>query len=174
MIFYVTVGGMKGTTWVQIVKAVLLMTGSALIVVLVLAQFNFNLSDLLGSAATQNTARARRSCSPGLKYGVTHDSKIDFLSLGLALVLGTAGLPHILIRFYTDADLAGRAEVGAVGDRADRHLLPDVTLVLGFGAAALLTDEDGLDPAGNLAVTAAGECGRRRRRCRPVARSCWR
>ena len=52
MIFYVTVGGMKGTTWVQIVKAVLLMTGSALIVVLVLAKFNFNLSDLLGTAAS--------------------------------------------------------------------------------------------------------------------------
>ena len=54
MIFYVTVGGMKGTTWVQIVKAVLLMAGSALIVVLVLAQFNFNLSDLLGAAAEQH------------------------------------------------------------------------------------------------------------------------
>ena len=53
MIFYVTVGGMKGTTWVQIVKAVLLMAGSALIVVLVLAKFDFNLSDLLGTAADQ-------------------------------------------------------------------------------------------------------------------------
>ncbi len=64
MIFYVTVGGMKGTTWVQIVKAVLLMAGSALIVVLVLAKFDFNLSDLLGTAAT-TPARARRSSSPG-------------------------------------------------------------------------------------------------------------
>ena len=54
MIFYVTVGGMKGTTWVQIVKAVLLMAGSALIMVLVLAEFNFNLSDLLGAAAEQH------------------------------------------------------------------------------------------------------------------------
>ena len=54
MIFYVVVGGMKGTTWVQIVKAVLLMTGTALIVVLVLAEFNFNLSELLGAAAREH------------------------------------------------------------------------------------------------------------------------
>ena len=63
MIFYVVVGGMKGTTWVQIVKAVLLMTGTVLITVLVLAQFGFNLSDLLGAAAT-TPARATRSSSP--------------------------------------------------------------------------------------------------------------
>src|ERR1700754_2026347 len=100
MVFYVTVGGMKGTTWVQIVKAVLLMTGSALIVVLVLAKFDFNLSDLLGTAAS-NSGKGDGFLQPGLKYGVTETSKIDFLSLGLALVLGTAGLPHILIRFYT-------------------------------------------------------------------------
>ena len=60
MIFYVTVGGMKGTTWVQIVKAVLLMVGSALIVVLVLAKFDFNLSDLLGTAADNYKASATR------------------------------------------------------------------------------------------------------------------
>ena len=70
MIFYVTVGGMKGTTWVQIVKAVLLMAGSALIVVLVLAKFNFNLSDLLGAAA-DNTGKGEAFLQPGLKYGVS-------------------------------------------------------------------------------------------------------
>ncbi len=59
MIFYVTVGGMKGTTWVQIVKAVLLMAGTVLITVLVLAEFNFNLSDLLGAAA-DNTGKGAR------------------------------------------------------------------------------------------------------------------
>ena len=70
MIFYVTVGGMKGTTWVQIVKAVLLMAGSALIVVLVLAKFDFNLSDLLGTAADATAGKgARRFLEPGLKYG---------------------------------------------------------------------------------------------------------
>ena len=65
MIFYVTVGGMKGTTWVQIVKAVLLMTGSALIVVLVLAQFDFNVSDLLGAAA-DNSGKGQAFLEPGL------------------------------------------------------------------------------------------------------------
>ena len=64
MIFYVTVGGMKGTTWVQIVKAVLLMAGTVLITVLVLAEFDFNLSDLLGAAAEQHRQGRRRSSSP--------------------------------------------------------------------------------------------------------------
>ena len=100
MIFYVVVGGMKGTTWVQIVKAVLLMSGTVLITVLVLAKFNFNLSELLGTAA-DNSGQGSAFLEPGLKYGVNLTSKIDFVSLGLALVLGTAGLPHILIRFYT-------------------------------------------------------------------------
>src|SRR5215204_2087902 len=75
MIFYVTVGGMKGTTWVQIVKAVLLMAGSALIVVLVLAKFGFNLSDLLGTAAS-NSGKGQAFLEPGLKYGVSDTSKI--------------------------------------------------------------------------------------------------
>src|SRR5687768_17844504 len=100
MIIYVTLGGMKGTTWVQIVKAVLLMAGTLLITILVLAEFNFNLSELLGAAA-ENTGKGEAFLQPGLRYGVSTTSKIDFLSLGLALVLGTAGLPHILIRFYT-------------------------------------------------------------------------
>ena len=71
MIFYVVVGGMKGTTWVQIVKAVLLMAGTILITVLVLAKFNFNLSDLLGTAA-DNSGQGSAFLEPGLKYGV-HD-----------------------------------------------------------------------------------------------------
>ena len=100
MIFYVTVGGMKGTTWVQIVKAVLLMTGSALIVVLVLIKFDFNLSDLLGLGGRHSGA-GQAFLEPGLKYGTSTTSQIDFLCLGLALVLGTAGLPHILIRLDT-------------------------------------------------------------------------
>ncbi len=74
MVFYVTVGGMKGTTWVQIVKAVLLMAGSALIVVLVLAKFDFNLSDLLGTAAS-NSGKGQAFLEPGLKYGVSDDQQ---------------------------------------------------------------------------------------------------
>ena len=83
MVFYVTVGGMKGTTWVQIVKAVLLMGGSVLITVLVLAEFGFNLSELLGSAAEQHRQGRRRSSQPGLKYGVSTTSQ-DRLRLASA------------------------------------------------------------------------------------------
>jgi cation/acetate symporter len=136
MIFYVTVGGMKGTTWVQIVKAVLLMTGSAVIVVMVLAQFSFNLSELLGTAA-ENSGKGGAFLDPGLKYGGSTLSKIDFLSLGIALVLGTAGLPHILVRFYTTptARDARKSVLWAIGLIGTFYLF---TLVLGFGAAALL------------------------------------
>ena len=147
MIFYVTVGGMKGTTWVQIVKAVLLMAGSALIVFLVLLKFDFNLSDLLGAA--QSNSGKPGFLDPGLKYGLTTTSKIDFLSLGLALVLGTAGLPHILIRFYTvpTSRDARKSVLWAIGIIGTFYLF---TLVLGFGAAALLKPGS-LDAAGNLA-----------------------
>jgi cation/acetate symporter len=139
MIFYVTVGGMKGTTWVQIVKAVLLMAGSALIVVLVLANFGFNLSELLGTAST-NTGKGDAFLQPGLKYGVTTTSKIDFVSLGIALVLGTAGLPHILIRFYTTPTSrdARKSVLWAIGLIGAFYLM---TLVLGFGAAAMLDSD---------------------------------
>ena len=152
MVFYVTVGGMKGTTWVQIVKAVLLMVGSALIVVLVLGKFHFNLSDLLGTAAS-NTGKGQAFLEPGLKYGATTTSKIDFLSLGIALVLGTAGLPHILIRFYTvpTSRDARKSVLWAIGLIGVFYLF---TLVLGFGAAALLKGDEAEQVAtsgGNLA-----------------------
>ncbi len=152
MIFYVVVGGMKGTTWVQIVKAVLLMTGTILITVLVLAKFNFNLSDLLGTAA-DNSGQGSAFLEPGLKYGVNLTSKIDFVSLGLALVLGTAGLPHILIRFYTvpTARQARKSVLWAIGLIGSFYLM---TLVLGFGAAALVTGDEKTaiaDSGGNLA-----------------------
>lgn len=152
MIFYVTVGGMKGTTWVQIVKAVLLMGGTILITVLVLAKFDFNLSDLLGTAA-DNSGKGSAFLEPGLKYGVTTTSKIDFISLGLALVLGTAGLPHILIRFYTvpTARQARKSVLWAIGLIGSFYLM---TLVLGFGAAALVKGDEKTqiaDSGGNLA-----------------------
>ena len=165
MVFYVTVGGMKGTTWVQIVKAVLLIAGSAVIVVLVLAKFNFNLSDLLGTAAS-NTGKGQAFLEPGLKYGASTTSKIDFLSLGLALVLGTAGLPHILIRFYTvpTSRDARKSVLWAIGLIGVFYLF---TLVLGFGAAALLDKGDQERVAGSggnlasplLAETVGGGAG---------------
>jgi cation/acetate symporter len=136
MVIYVTLGGMKGTTWVQIVKAVLLMVGTLLITVLVLAKFNFNLSELLGAAA-EKSGKGAAFLQPGQLYGKDLIGKFDFLSLGLALVLGTAGLPHILIRFYTTptANAARKSVLWAIGLIGSFYLM---TLVLGFGAAALV------------------------------------
>ncbi len=136
MIIYVTIGGMRGTTWVQIVKAVLLMTGTLLITFLVLLKFDFNPSKLLGAAAA-NSGKGESFLEPGLLYGKDLVGQIDFLSLGLALVLGTAGLPHILIRFYTvpDSRSARRSVQWAIGLIGAFYLM---TLALGFGAAALL------------------------------------
>ncbi|GAA2530391.1 solute symporter family protein [Pilimelia columellifera] len=158
MIFYVTVGGMKGTTWVQIVKAVLLMAGAALMTVLVLAKYHFNVSELLGAAAAQS-GKGLAFLEPGLKYGATDAwSKLDLISLGLALVLGTAGLPHILIRFYTvpSARAARRSVIWAIGIIGAFYLM---TLVLGFGAAALVGGAaiKKSDPSGNTAATLLAE-----------------
>lgn len=136
MVIYVTLGGMKGTTWVQIVKAVLLIIGTLLITVLVLAKFHFNLSELLGAAA-EKSGKGAAFLQPGQLYGRDLVGKFDFLSLGLALVLGTAGLPHILIRFYTTptAHAARKSVLWAIGLIGGFYLM---TLVLGFGAAALV------------------------------------
>jgi cation/acetate symporter len=79
MVIYVTLGGMKGTTWVQIVKAVLLMVGTLLITILVLAQFNFNLSELLGAAA-EKSGKGAAFLQPGQLYGKDLIGKFDFLS----------------------------------------------------------------------------------------------
>ena len=152
MIFYVVFGGMKGTTWVQIVKAVLLMSGTVLITVLVLIEFGFNISDLLGTAA-EESGKGTAFLEPGLQYGATTTAKINFLSLGLALVLGTAGLPHILIRFYTvpTARDARKSVMWAIGLIGAFYLM---TLVLGFGAAAMVStaaDSEIVASGGNLA-----------------------
>ncbi|WP_214319781.1 solute symporter family protein [Nonomuraea sediminis] len=155
MVIYVVFGGMKGTTWVQIVKAVLLMGGAALITVLVLAKYNFNLSTLLGAA--QEASGKPGLLGPGLKYGTAAQGvmgKIDLISLGLALVLGTAGLPHILIRFYTvpTARDARKSVLWGIGIIGVFYLF---TLVIGFGAAALVkippTDTSGNTAAPQLA-----------------------
>ena len=138
MILYVLIGGMKGTTWVQIIKAVLLITGAAVMTVWVLALHGFNLSSLLDHAVA--TANNPAILEPGLKYGVSDASRLDFLSLGLALVLGTAALPHVLMRFYTvpTAKEARRSVVWAIWLIGIFYLF---TLVLGYGAAALIGPE---------------------------------
>ncbi|RPK87045.1 MULTISPECIES: cation acetate symporter [Streptomyces] len=155
MILYVTIGGMKGTTWVQMVKAVLLIAGTLLITFLILLKFNFNISDLLGTAAS-NSGKGAAFLEPGLKYGADGVSKLDFISLGVALVLGTAGLPHILIRFYTvpTAKAARKSVNWAIGIIGAFYLM---TIVLGFGAAAILKPGDIIasNKAGNTAAPLA-------------------
>ncbi|MFE5126263.1 cation acetate symporter [Streptomyces sp. NPDC056669] len=152
MMLYVTIGGMKGTTWVQMVKAVLLIAGTLLITFLVLLKFNFNISDLLGEAA-KNSGIGESFLEPGLKYGLNATTKLDFISLGIALVLGTAGLPHILIRFYTvpTAQAARKSVNWAIGIIGVFYLM---TIALGFGAAALL-DRDAIITSNKSGNTAA-------------------
>jgi cation/acetate symporter len=160
MIFYVTVGGMKGTTWVQIIKAVMLMTGTTLITILVMIKFGGSVSDLLGQAAAKS-GKGEAFLSPGLKYGVDSAGlagKLDLLSLGIALVLGTAGLPHILTRFYTvpDAKAARSSVLWAIGIIGSFYLM---TICLGFGAAALVGPAaiKKANPAGNTAAPQLAE-----------------
>ena len=137
MIVYVMVGGMKGTTWVQIVKAVLLVIGAGVMTLWVLAKYNVNLSNLLGAAVDNNATAGEKILAPGLQYGISGTTKLDFISLALALVLGTAGLPHVLARFYTvpTAKEARRSVVWAIWIIGVFYLF---TLVLGYGAAALV------------------------------------
>jgi len=132
MITYVLIGGMKGTTYVQIIKAVLLIAGAAVMTVWVLVLYGMNFSELLGEGAA-----AGASLEPGAKYGLNGTTKIDFISLALALILGTAGLPHILMRFYTvpTAKEARKSVVWAIGLIGLFYLF---TLTLGYGAAAIV------------------------------------
>ena len=138
MIFYVFIGGMKGTTWVQIIKATLLLIGVGVMSIWLLALFGFNFSAMLGEAV--EVAGNPALLEPGLQYGGDALSKFDFMSLGLALVLGTAGLPHVLMRFYTvpTAKEARKSVVWAIFLIGGFYLC---TLVLGFGAAALVGPE---------------------------------
>ena len=137
MIVYVLVGGMKGTTWVQIIKAVLLIIGAAVMTVWVLAHFGFSLSGLLDGAVAKGGDTGKALLEPGKQYGATSTSKLSFISLALALVLGTAGLPHVLMRFYTvpTAKEARRSVVWAIWLIGIFYLF---TLVLGYGAGALV------------------------------------
>ena len=153
MILYVLVGGMKGTTWVQIIKAVLLIVGAGFMTVLVLAKFGLNFSEILGGAQTAisgsatEAVAARDVLAPGAQYGGSLTSQINFVSLALALVLGTAGLPHVLMRFYTvpTAKEARRSVVWAIALIGAFYLF---TLVLGYGAAALVGPDRILTAAG--------------------------
>ncbi|WP_338703819.1 cation acetate symporter [Streptomyces sp. Q6] len=152
MVIYVSLGGMRATTWIQIVKAVLLMGGTIALTVLVLARFHGDFDELLRTAAARS-GHGSDFLVPGLKYGGSWTARFDFISLGLALVLGTAGLPHILSRFYTvpTARAARRSVIWSIGLIGSFYLM---TIVLGFGAAAIVGSDAvrGSNAAGNTAV----------------------
>jgi cation/acetate symporter len=137
MIAYVLIGGMKGTTWVQIIKAALLIIGALVMTLWVLGKYGFNFSSLLQGAVDKAGKTGEALLGPGKQYGATGTSKLDFFSLGIALVLGTAGLPHVLMRFYTvpTARDARRSVVWAIVLIGIFYLF---TLVLGYGAGALV------------------------------------
>ena len=151
MLMYVLFGGMIATTWVQIIKAVLLLFGVTLLTGLVLARFGFSLSALYAAVATQYGAAA---LEPG---GLVTDP-VDAVSLGLALMLGLLGLPHILMRFYTvpDARAARTSVLYATGLIAYFYL---IIPIVGFGASALVGREviRGIDPGGNMAAPLVAE-----------------
>ena len=151
MLVYVLFGGMIATTWVQIVKAALLMGGAALLAVLVLARFGFNPANLFAAAAAKYGAGV-------LAPGKLVSNPLDAISLGMALMFGTAGLPHILMRFYTVSDArAARTSVfyatGLIG------LFYLMTFVLGFGAMVLVGPDaiTSVDKGGNMAAPLLAE-----------------
>lgn len=136
MVLYVLLGGMKGTTWVQIIKAVLLLACATMMTVFILGKFGFSLSSILGSGAEHNPM-GNAVLGPGAEYGGSFRSQIDFVSLALALVLGTCALPHVLMRFYAvpNSIQARRSVVSTTFVLAVFYLC---TLVIGFGAMALV------------------------------------
>ena len=145
MISYVTFGGMLATTWVQIIKAVLLLLGATIIAFFVLYQFQFNI-DQFFSEAVNTHDKGEAIMAPG---GLISDP-ISAISLGLALMFGTAGLPHILMRFFTvpDAVEARKSVVYATGFIGYFYIL---TFIIGFGAIVLVSNNpEYLNDSGTL------------------------
>jgi cation/acetate symporter len=146
MLAYVLFGGMMATTWVQIIKAVLLLAGAFLLAVITLARFGFNPLALFRAASARYGAAV-------LGPGRLVSNPFDAMSLGLALMLGTAGLPHILMRFYTvpNARTARTSVSYATGFIGFFYLL---TFILGFGAMVLVGQPEirAMDPGGNMAA----------------------
>ncbi len=151
MIAYVLFGGMLATTWVQIIKATLLLGGATLLVLLTLVQVNFSYGTLFEKAASMYTDKF-------LQPGGLVTSPLEAFSLGLALMFGTAGLPHILMRFYTvpDAKQARKSVFYATGFIGYFYIL---TVTIGFGAAILVGQKIiiGIDKGGNMAAPLLAE-----------------
>lgn len=148
MTIYVLFGGMIATSWVQITKAVLLMAGMIILSFLVLLKYNFDLGFMFSEVKTA-TSHGTDYLKPGLQY----TNPLGTISLMLALVLGTSGLPHILMRFFTvkDAKTARSSVITATWTIGIFYIL---TLFLGFGAAAFVGEQQILaaNPGGNMAA----------------------
>lgn len=148
MTIYVIFGGMTATSWVQISKAVLLMVGTFIISVIVFAKFDFSIANMFEHMKTA-TPLGDTFLNPGNKF----KNPIDTISLNLALVLGTAGLPHILIRFFTvkDAPTARKSVFYATWLIGIFYIM---TMFLGFGAAAFVGHDAivAANAAGNMAA----------------------
>jgi cation/acetate symporter len=153
MLIYVIFGGMLATTWVQIVKAVLLMTAGVVVTFWVLAEVGFNFSELF-ARATENHEAGEAFLAPGLQF----PSELGLISFGVAFLLGTAGLPHILMRFFTVPNArAARSSVGWAMLLIGAFYL--MVMVIGVGARGLLgrgSDEE-VGTGGNLAVPTLAE-----------------
>ncbi len=151
MMAYVLFGGMIATTWVQIIKAVLLLGGVTLLTILVLAQFGF-------SPGTLYAAVAGKYGQAALEPGGLVTNPVDAVSLGLALMLGLLGLPHILMRFYTvpDAKAARTSVLYATGFIGYFYI---IIPIVGFGAAALVGRDiiTKIDKGGNMAAPLLAE-----------------
>ncbi len=151
MLAYVLFGGMIATTWVQIVKAVLLLVGVSILTLLVLARFGFSPGSLYAAVSTQLGQQA-------LEPGGLVTSPIDAVSLGLALMFGLLGLPHILMRFYTvpDARAARKSVLYATGFIGYFYI---IIPIVGFGASVLVGREviSGIDKGGNMAAPLLAE-----------------
>lgn len=137
MVAYVAFGGMLATTWVQIIKAVLLLAGTTFMSIMVMAQFGFSFEELF-TAATQIHPKGESIMTPG---GLVSDP-VSAISLGIALMFGTAGLPHILMRFFTVADAkeARKSVFVATGLIGYFYIL---TFIMGFGAIVLVLGAEG-------------------------------
>ncbi len=151
MIAYVLFGGMLATTWVQIIKAVLLLGGASVMVFFVLQNFGFSPAELFRASAARYGDKV-------LAPGGLVSNPWDALSLGMALMFGTAGLPHILMRFYTvpDAQAARKSVFYATGLISYFYVL---TFIIGFGAMVLVGQDivSGFDKGGNMAALLLAE-----------------
>jgi cation/acetate symporter len=151
MLAYVLFGGMIATTWVQIIKAVLLLGAVTVLTIMVLAQFNFSPGKLYAAVVHQYGQAA-------LEPGGLVTSPVDAVSLGLALMLGLLGLPHILMRFYTVPD-ARAARVSVLYATGFIGYFYIIIPIVGFGAAALVGRDliSKVDAGGNMAAPLLAE-----------------